>query len=357
MKKSSAVLLITVSIICIIGISLYVACYKNGLHVGNKNNSSNNHISSLSSNLLPSQNVSTLSVPQKQMQNHRFVFIADTRGDYNGVNKTALTKILQLIKALTPQPEYIIVGGDLVGGNKDTTIYKSQLQTFKTIMSAYYPMNIILPAFGNHENVGNVNNTHEKIFGDIFNEFSKASALKGYNNTVYYVDDANVRLIILNSDYQGESEEIIKGQLDWLKSSTKTGNKIIKFVFVHEPPYPTGSHVGSSLDVYPTKRDQFWQVIDNNNVMALFCGHEHNYSRRIIDKSFSPLYTRAVNQIIAGTAGAPVYTAYTSKKGVVVPPNPVYHFSIIDVGQSSTTIKVISIDSKVIDEFTLQNIY
>lgn len=283
---------------------------------------------------------------------HRFVFIADSRGDNNGVNKPALTKILQLIKELTPQPEYIIAGGDLVGGANSDSAFLSQLQNYKDIFTAYYPINMLLPGFGNHE----VGNSHEKLFQDFFKGFPETASVPGYDNTAYYLDVGNVRLIMLNSDYQNQIHEIADGQLEWLNTCTQKGNQMIKFVFVHEPPYPTGANIGYSLDVHPTQRDRFWQVIDSNNVMALFCAHEHNYSRRMIDSSFNANFKRAVYQVTAGTSGAPVYTQYTSTKGVVVPPNPVYHFAIIDVGQSTTTIKAISIDSKVIDQFTLQNI-
>jgi Icc protein len=324
-------------------------------------------INNILSSLSPQSNSTSnnfLSSPSPQSRStvptsstHRFVFIADTRGDYNGVNKPALAKILQLIKGLSPQPEYIITAGDLVGGADSDSAFLSQLQSFKSIFTAYYPINKILPGFGNHEDIGETNNSHDKIFQNFFNGFPETSSLSTYDNTAYYLDVGNVRLIMLNSDYQGQLHEIAGGQLDWFKNCMKTGNKMIKFAFVHEPPYPTGANIGYSLDVHPAQRDSFWQVIDNNNVMTLFCGHEHNYSRRIIDKSFSSLFTRPVNQVIAGTAGAPLYPQYTSKKGVVVPPNPVYHFAIIDVGQSTTTITAISIDSKVIDQFTLQNIY
>lgn len=283
---------------------------------------------------------------------HRFVFITDSRGDDNGVNKTALTKILQLIKGLTPQPEYIITGGDLVSGADSDSKFLSQLQNYKNIFTTYYPINMLLPGFGNHE----VGDSHDKLFQDFFKGFPKTTSVPGYDNTAYYLDVGNIRLIMLNSDYQNQIHEISDGQLDWLNTCTQKGNQMIKFVFEHEPPYPTGANIGFSLDVHPTQRNSFWKVIDSNNVMALFCAHEHNYSRRCIDGGFNSQFKRAVYQITAGTAGAPVHTQYTSKKGVVVPPDPVYHFVIIDVGQSTTTITAISIYSKVIDQFTLQNI-
>ena len=289
---------------------------------------------------------------------HRFVFLADTRGDNNGINQPVLAKLFAQIKALKPQPEYVIVGGDMVTGSLLTSTYSSQMKAFKDCISAYYPIDKILPVFGNHEELSITNDlTHERMFGQFFSEFKPTSALAGYNRTAYYVDLGNVRLITLNSYHKGETSRIINTQLSWLKQVSSSSQNKIDFVFVHSPAYPTGLHLGSSLDIYPAQRDKFWQVINNNNVMTLFCGHEHIYARTVVDSSFSSLYTRPVNQIIAGAAGAlSPNPPFTSKKGVVVPPTAVYHMSIVDVNKTSTQIQTISIDGKIIDNLTIPNI-
>lgn len=313
------------------------------------------------SNVSTTSQISTVSsaLPEKQIkENHRFIFMADTRGENDGINKPVLDKIFTGIKALNPQPEYILVGGDLITGDKDTGTYKKQLAAFKTFFTSYYPANMLLPAYGNHEDSGSTKEvSHEKIFGEFFNEFSPTNALQGYNKTVYYVEKGNIRLFVLNSYHEGQTSQIVDEQLNWLKENFKKGDDKLDIAFIHSPPYPTGGHVGSSLDMYPEKRDIFWQLLDSQNALALFAGHEHNYTRRIIDSSFSSLFTRPLNQITAGSAGATPIDTYTSPLGVVVPPKPVYHYSIIDVTPDKTTIKTITADGETIDEFTVKNIY
>ncbi len=299
------------------------------------------------------------SLPEKQIKNsHRFIFMADTRGSDDGINKAVLDKIFTGIKALTPQPEYILVGGDLITGSKDTDTYKKQLGTFKAFFTSYYPIHMLLPAYGNHEDSGSTKEvSHEEIFGEFFNEFSPTNALQGYHNTVYYMEKDHIRFFVLNSYHSGQTSQIVDEQLNWLKENLKKDDNKLDIAFIHSPPYPTGGHVGSSLDMYPEKRDAFWQLLDNQNALALFAGHEHNYTRRIIDSTFSSLFTRPLNQITAGSAGATPIDTYTSPLGVVVPPKPVYHYSIIDVTPDHTTIKTITVDGETIDEFTLKNIY
>jgi len=302
---------------------------------------------------------SDLPSPTNAPSTGRFIFLADTRGDNNGINEPVLKNIFSKIQELSPKPEYICCGGDLVTGSHDTAKFESQLVTFKNLYSKYFPMETLLPVFGNHEqNSATNDNAHEVIFSNIFSDYKAEDPLDGFNRTTYYIDYGNVRLIVLNSYQQGETGQITGSQLSWFKKvSAKEINKI-KFVFVHTPAYPTGAHIESSLDEYSNKRDKFWKVIDENDVMVMFCGHEHNYSRRVVDSSINPLFTRPVYQVVAGAAGMlNKNTDYPSKAGVIVPPIAEYHFVIVDVGVNETNIKAVNLNGKTIDEFTIPNIY
>jgi PKD repeat protein len=42
-------------------------------------------------------------------------------------------------------------------------------------------------------------------------------------------------------------------------------------------------HLGDSLDQYPANRDRFWSLLQNEGVLAYFCGHTHNYSAVNVD--------------------------------------------------------------------------
>jgi len=78
-------------------------------------------------------------------------------------------------------------------------------------------------------------------------------------------------------------------------------------------PFPTGGHlrdglpnlglnfngiIDSTRSYYLSRRDRFWEILKENNVIAHICGHEHLYSRQSVD---------GVYQLIIGSAGAPLY--------------------------------------------------
>jgi hypothetical protein len=287
----------------------------------------------------------------------RFVVLADSRGSDHGVNSEIVKKILSEVKQLSPQPEFAIMPGDLTEGSKQYKVIKAQLDYFKELVTEYYPIEFFYPGIGNHEMKAGKDG--EKAFSETFSEFS-AHFLKGYHRTSYYIDFGDTRLFMLNSNHPDEKHKITGKQLDWLKSNIDQSKKHNIFL-LHEPPYPTGAEAGYSLDKYPAARDAFWKVVDSLNNSIVFCGHEHNYSRRLVDNSFSETiggkkykFSRSVYQIISGGFGAPLYEKYTSKKNIIIPPIPQYHFTVVDISESGVSIQAVSIDGETLDSFQIQ---
>jgi hypothetical protein len=287
----------------------------------------------------------------------RFIVLADSRGSDNGVNSVIVKKILQEIKQLSPQPEFAIMPGDLTDGSNNYSGSIAQLSYFKKIITQFYSVKFFYPGIGNHEMKAGENG--EKAFSDTFSEFG-ANFLDGYNKTSYYFDAGDTRLFMLNSDHPGEMHRIMGKQLDWLKSNIDPSKKHNIFL-LHEPPYPTGAEAGNSLDKYPASRDAFWKVVDSSNGPIVFCGHEHNYSRRLVDKSFNEKvggtdfeFSKQVFQIITGGFGAPLYTQYINKKSMTIPPMPEYHFIIMDINDGGVKIQAVNIDGKIIDSFLIK---
>lgn len=287
----------------------------------------------------------------------RFVVIADSKGkDEEGINKKVLYKIMKLIKALSKKPEFIVILGDSVAGSPDLNVLKSQLTNFKEIISADFSHNKIIPVIGNHEiGKGCDNSEPEKIFANIYKDLEPDGKLCDYNNTVYYKDFFNARIIVLNCYHYTNIGRISDEQLLWLKevSSEPFRHKIL---LIHYPAYPTGAHFQTSLDRYPDERDKLWSIIDENGIDIVISGHEHNYSRRLIDRTFSTekyKFKRKIYQIIAGGGGEKLKDKYKDKKGVIIKPKAVHHFLIVDVDSNSMSIQAISIDGKTIDNFTI----
>lgn len=280
----------------------------------------------------------------------RFVIWGDSKGKDNGINKKVLHSIMHRISTLTPAPKCMIMLGDTVAGNLDEKILIKQLFDLKDIINQYTPQIKLVPVIGNHEvNINPENDVYEKILRQFYNDLNPDGSLEGYNNSVYYKDFENVRIIVLNSHHPGEIHKVSTLQLKWLENTAcNTDNK--KFIFVHSPAYPTGAHIGHCQDLYPESRNEFWKTVEKSNIDMVFCGHEHNYSRRKIK---NPLTNNYIYQIITGGAGEKLKNKYKSKAGVIVPPIAVFHFLILDTDSQEVHVQALTYKGKKIDDFKL----
>ncbi|MBC2581186.1 metallophosphoesterase [Clostridium sp. DJ247] len=294
---------------------------------------------------------------ENQNKEFRIIVFGDSKGKDKGVNKKVLHKIMKRVKKLNPKPQYMVVLGDSIAGHSNIEIMKTQLDTFSDLIKDYNFFDEIIPVIGNHE----VNNepedySKETIFIENFPNLNVGEFLDGYNKTVYYLDVFNTRIIVLNTYHFGEINKICGSQLEWFKKVTADPIKN-KIVFLHSPAYPTGAHLGTSLDFYTKERNEFWSVIDSSNVDIVFSGHEHNYSRRVINRLFNTSeykFKNDIQQVITGGGGEKLRNGYKSKSGVVVPPKAVHHFVIIDFDFNNIKLQAITAKGEIIDKLIIE---
>ena len=237
------------------------------------------------------------------MTSFRFVVV----GDRSSNNEAEFRLVLEKIKNLPVQPEVILFVGDLIFGHSPAV----EFQRWKEIVSDYFPISKVLPAFGNHD-------SDETIFSYMFPHLPN-DQLSDYQRTVYYFDVNNTRFIVLNSDRRDYNNHYTIGceQRVWLEGLLKNNDKAHTFVLFHVPAFPIGHHYGDSLNVNQKERDALWKVLDKYGVSAVFVGHEHNYNRRLIDHSFSSKYSTFKNfiyQLTVGVSGSlPSMRVFDSK--------------------------------------------
>lgn len=287
----------------------------------------------------------------------RFIVFGDSKGKENGVNVKTLKAIMNESSKLSPEGEFIVVCGDSVAGSNKEDVLATQLKDFRALIERYHSNKPIIPVIGNHEvNIEPSDDRYEKIFSIIYKDLALDNFLYGYNKTVYYKDFNDTRLIVLNAFHCGETHRIGTKQLNWFKEVSSEPKKN-KFVFVHSPAFPTGAHFSHCLDAYPRERDAFWKIVDNSNVDIVFSGHEHNYSRRLINNSFNKTfitYKKNIYQIITGGGGEKLRNKYTSKEGVLIGPIDTYHFLVVDVEKNCIKVAAISSKGKNLDEFKIE---
>lgn len=284
-----------------------------------------------------------------------FLFTCDGRTGALGGGETALEGVNAVsARALIAQmachkAHFLFFTGDLISGyTSREDDFRAQLRSWKRIYGALWHDMPVYTGMGNHESLldGSFRLQFDKkdswsaesVFASEFlhpqnGPEPERPGLPPYKGAVYSFDYAGCHFVQLNSDYwysnhPDEHEgnlfgHLLPGQLDWFEkdlAGAKSAGARHIFVFVHEPAFPNGGHVqdslwgGGSADGVPV-RDRFWTAVNRAGVAAVFSGHEHNYSRTMIDSqtpvrwdhTVNPDFAKPTTQIIQGAGGAPFY--------------------------------------------------
>ena len=320
--------------------------------------------------------------------NFAFAVMGDSRANsmsiepdanINGVNVHELNALSYL--AYLSGARFILFPGDLINGYTED-VNDVHLQ-YDTWCDAIAPIRSRIPYYagmGNHDTSApwrsftptedNKDLPYpETIWADVFvlpeNGPGACKDMPPYTENVYSFNYGNCHFVMLNSDYNflkdAPRDAIYVRYLDemqrqWLEIDLKSNlDKDFLFVAFHQPAYPTSAHYGKSLDRFPAERDALWTILDKYNVDAVFVGHEHIYTRLLVDSAINPAWNNEVWQITTGRAGAPWYPINKEAPWIqnVKRYNYNPHFVRIEVKGSKIGCKVYDIDGAVIDEFVL----
>ena len=284
-----------------------------------------------------------------------FVFTCDGRTGGLGGGDTALEGIngtsarALAIQMMRHAPHLLIFTGDLINGyTTREDDFRAQLRSWKRLYGPFWHEVPVYTGIGNHESLIDIfedgaqvdkqgEQSAEAVFASEFvhpmnGPEPERPGLPPYKGSVYSFDYAGCHFTQLNSDYWYSSRpqqhpgipfgRLLPGQLEWLEKDLMAARSAARhiFVFVHEPAFPNGGHVRDALwgggETEGAKvRDRFWSILTQAGVSAVFCGHEHNYSRTLIDSKTPvhrdgtayPGFVKPAWQITQGAAGAPFY--------------------------------------------------
>ncbi|MBZ5534849.1 MAG: metallophosphoesterase [Acidobacteriia bacterium] len=358
------------------------------------------------------------SAPEKSQQFH-FVFMSDGRpspggafNDFGGVNARVTQPLLN--DSYRRGAEFILFGGDLTAGyTSSAENFDLMLNAWKLISEPVGHLIPIYEGMGNHESLGdffhdaaknsynrdktgNVNAETEfaRHFANPEDDYPSPEVRDGvtgpsYRGTVYSFDYGNSHFVMLNTDYWfthasplpdralpwkllggNRNGYIMENQMNWLAKDLADARKRgVEHIFVcgQDMAFPTSSHSADAMwwnglndssiplgDVV-AMRDRFMKLINDYGVTAMLFGHEHTYSRTIIDHSIDPLMQHPVTQIISGGAGAPFYP-----RDIKVPWNSavkkyarIHHYVLFTVDGANVTLSAIDLDGNVFDTATL----
>jgi hypothetical protein len=226
--------------------------------------------------------------------------------------------------AAQAEPEITLAVGDMIAALDTQPEVRQQWQFWRQAVAPLRPSQAdsrpwLLVTPGNHDVQGH--NWTTDLLVEAFPELP-TNGPASFERRTYVVDYRGVRFISLDSESRAELHLLNDAQLDWLEGQLRDNPYHYTIVFSHDPAYPVGPHVGSSLDAYPKARDRLWQMLGSYKATVYIAGHEHLYNHQQI---------AGVDQIIAGTSGSFVYGGHGGE---------FYHYVVGEVSADALTFVV-----------------
>ena len=246
-----------------------------------------------------------------------FAVAGDDRTDVTGetIDPTGIhTEILKKVFHSIAQEKarFLLFTGDLVYGENLRIRDKipAQFDAWKELVKNNLPHVTVLPVRGNHELNGDPNGiswiTAFKPDLDK-NNVSYFAGQKGFSYSYSPPGHPEVAVIALDQYMPATQHRVdLIGLEAALKKAKENGARHL-FVFAHEMAFTCGMHPDSdNMAACPTDRNKFLELLRAYDCRYFFAGHDHLYDWMEI-KNWRWPKTYALNQLVAGTAGAPFY--------------------------------------------------
>ena len=178
----------------------------------------------------------------------RFLAIGDTGTGTE--QQKELADVMLRYRESFPYEFVLMMGDNMYGGEKPEDFKAKFENVYKQLLDGNVKFYATL---GNHDESNQRFYKDFNMNGEEFYRFAKG----------------NVAFYSLNSNYMD------KRQLKWLEEEFAKDTSEWKIVFMHHPPYSSGSKHGSSSDLRQVVEPIFLKY----GVNAVFAGHEHFYER------------------------------------------------------------------------------
>ena len=230
--------------------------------------------------------------------------------DPTGINTPVMQKLLPAIAA--QKPRFLLFTGDLICGENAHVPagIAEQFSAWTNLVQAGAPGLTILPIRGNHETHGDAAGSHWLAAfkpGLDRNHVSYLAGEEGFSYSYAAPDHPEVVVIALDQFMPGNEHRVNLAGLENALKQARTNHVRHIFVCSHEMAFTCGGHPDAdNMAAFPANRDKFLELLKDYGCEYYFAGHDHDFDWMTIRHPNWPT-NYVLNQIVAGTAGAPFY--------------------------------------------------
>lgn len=269
-----------------------------------------------------------------------FIYLGDAQNDI----KSKWSRVIRRAFATHGDARFIVHAGDLINRSNNDNEW-GEWHFGAGFINGMIPS---IPSSGNHEYFRD----EQKVL-TLDPHWRSQYTLpengpKGLEESVYYIDYANVRLISLNSQMIVLDSNSMKIQAEWLEGILKNNPKQWTMITYHHPIYSTAK--GRDNKEF---RDLFKPLFDKYHVDLLMQGHDHTYSRGqnlptgVTGKVGGPMY-------VVSVAGPKMYKIDVSPRWMDVFAENTQLFQIISVDNDKLIYTAYKASGEVFDSFSLK---
>jgi hypothetical protein len=195
-----------------------------------------------------------------------FIYLGDAQNDI----RSKWSRVIRKAFSHQPDARFIIHAGDLINRSNNDQEW-GEWHYGGGFINGMIPS---IPSPGNHEYV---RDDKRKLVLDphwgVQYTFA-GNGPKGLEESVYYVDYQDVRIISLDSQMIVLDEVAAKAQYEWLEKILKENKKLWTVITFHHPIFSTAKSRDNK-----EFRDRFKPLFDKYHIDLVLQGHDHTYSR------------------------------------------------------------------------------
>ncbi|WP_067146406.1 purple acid phosphatase family protein [Pseudotamlana agarivorans] len=201
---------------------------------------------------------------------YSFIYLGDIQNDISSWG----TRTIWAAHNKAPYAKFMLFAGDCVDDGQSN----GQWEEWFYALGRVAQTTPILPVVGNHEYEKLKDSQVEKSLSVFWQpQFELPNnGPKGLEESVYYLDYPNMRVIVLNSLIALRSEKELKKQASWLESVLKHNKKKWTVVSFHHGVF--SARDGRWGD-YPELRKEWLPIFEKYKTDLILTGHDHMYCR------------------------------------------------------------------------------